>query len=134
MVERLQVSANGDPLGEALHPGACEHLLEPQAAGEHDVHRGQGRGHVGEQPQFLDQPRRQRVGLVDQNHQARPRGGEAADPLDQCEPQVALVDAPEGFPDRGHHGLPEGSPRADARPGQERHVEVVADLLGHLRQ
>jgi hypothetical protein len=49
------------------------------------------------------------VGLVDEDHQARPTRGEAPDTLDDADPQFPFIDAPVGLADLGENRLPEGA-------------------------
>ena len=134
MVERLEVTAHRDPLRQAFHARLPEHLLQSHAPRQHDVHGRQRRGHVGEQPQLLDEPRGQRVRLVDEDHEPRAGGGQPADAFHERDPQVGLVDAAVGFADRRHHRLPQRAAGADAGPREQGHVKVVANVLGHLGQ
>ena len=134
MIERLEIGANGDPLGKALHLRRPEPLLERRRAGQHDVHRRQRRGRVGQQSQFVDQPQRKRVGLVHQNHEPRAHAGKLPHQFRHRDPQLGLVDPAVGMPKVGEDRLPQGPPGADARAGKQCHLEIIRHALSHLRQ
>jgi hypothetical protein len=73
-------------------------------------------------------------GLVHEDHEARARGRQTADPFHDGDAEIGLVDATIGFADRRHHRLPQRAAGADARTREQRHVEVVAHVFGHHRE
>ena len=134
MIEWLEIEPGSDPLRQTLHPGSAEALVHRACSGEDDMNGGKRRGDVRQESHFLEEPGGERVRLVNEDHEPRSAGGEPADTFDDTDPQFPLVDAAIRFADLGEHRLPEGAAGADPGTGEERDVEVVADMLGQLGQ
>ena len=134
MVERFQVGPRGDPLREAVHLWAAQPLLQGRSACQDDMHGRQRGGHVRQQPQLLDEPQRQRVGLVHKNHESGAGRRQAAYHFDHGNPQFSLVDPAIGLPQVGQNRLPECPAGADSRPGEQCRLEILPHALGHFRQ
>ena len=70
-VERFQVAAGDHPLVERIELRTGKTLLQHPVAGQHQPHpRLVLLGQVGQRADFVQQPQRQRVGLIDQEHHA----------------------------------------------------------------
>ncbi len=70
-VEGFEVAAGGQALAERVELGAGETFLQHGPAGQHQPHqRLAAASEIGQQADFFQQAKRQRMGLVDQQHQA----------------------------------------------------------------
>ena len=113
VVERLQIEPRPDALREALHPCGGENLLQLCRSTEHNMHRRQRCGDIGQQTQLFNQPGGEGGGLVHQHHQPRSGGGQTADAFHHADPQFPLLDPAVRLTDSREDRLPQRAAGAD---------------------